>query len=132
MKRYLLLLLLLPLSAMAATVTWTNPTQYEDGTTLASADIASTTIEYSNGLTFGTVSGQVVVNGSATTGTAPDPTAGNSRCYRAFTTVVAAKGGGRSVVSNSSCKTATFPNPKPPTLLDAILAFLRRLFGHFV
>lgn len=124
------LLLIAPV-ALAATVTWTNPTQYVDGSTLAPADIASTTIEYSNGATFGTVAGQVVVTGAASSGTAPDPAAGASRCYRAFTTVVAAKGGGSSVASNVSCKSAAFPNPKPPTLLDAILAFLRRLFGHF-
>jgi hypothetical protein len=130
--RYLAALLaLVALPASAATITWTNPTQYEDGSALAAADIASTTIEYSNGTTFGTVAGQVVVNGSATTGTAPDPAAGASRCYRAYTTVVASKGGGRSVVSNVSCKTAAFPNPKPPSLIDVILAWLRSVFGRF-
>jgi hypothetical protein len=130
--RYLAALLaLVALPASAATITWTNPTQYEDGSALAAADIASTTIEYSNGTTFGTVAGQVVVNGSATTGTAPDPAAGASRCYRAYTTVVAAKGGGRSAVSNVSCKAAPFPNPKPPSLIDVILAWLRGVFGRF-
>src|SRR5678815_2192926 len=88
----------------AATVTWTNPTSYSDGSALVAADIASTTIEWSNGTTFGTVNGSQVVTGSATTATVPDPAAGSSRCYRAKTTVIAAKGGQTSDPSNVSCK----------------------------
>jgi hypothetical protein len=117
--------------AFAATVTWTNPTSYSDGSALAPADIASTTIEYSNGTTFGTVAGQVVVTGSVTTATAPDPAAGTSRCYRAKTTVIAAKGGQTSDPSNVSCKAVPFPKPNAPTILDVILAWLRGIWGRF-
>lgn len=132
MTRYLCALLaLVAFPAFGATVTWTNPTSYSDGSALAPADIASTTIEYSNGSTFGTVAGQVVVTGAATTGIAPDPAAGASRCYRARTTVIAAKGGQTSVPSNVACRTAAFPAPNPPTLLDAILAWIRGLFSRF-
>lgn len=131
--RYLIaaLALLGTLSAGAATLTWTNPTQYTDSSPLVASDIASTTMEWSNSNPFGTVAGSQVVTGAATTGQAPDPSAGQTRCYRVKTTVIAAKGGGTSVPSNVSCKTAAFPNPNPPTLLDVILAFFRRLFGHF-
>lgn len=116
--------------------TWTNPTQYEDNTALAPSDIASTTVEYgtcASATVFGTKQGQVVATGSATAVDTPNLAPG-TYCGRAFTTVVAAKGGGSSTFSNTKSFTVPVPpppNPKPPTLLDAILAFLRRLFGHF-
>lgn len=131
MKYALALLALVALPVSAATITWTNPTTFSDGSPLVAADIASTTIEWSNGTTFGTVTGSQVVNGAATTATVPDPAAGSSRCYRAFTTVIAAKGGGSSIPSNVSCKAKPFANPNPPTIIDVILAFLRRVFGWF-
>ena len=62
--------------AFAANLSWTHPTTYSDATPLAVADIASTTIEWSNGSTFGTVAGSQVVMGTANTATAPDPAAG--------------------------------------------------------
>lgn len=131
MRYFAGLLALVALPAFAATVTWTNPASYTDGSALVAADIASTTIEWSNTSPFGTVAGSQVVNGSASTATAPDPAAGATRCYRAKTTVIAAKGGQTSVPSNVSCKTAAFPAPNPPTLIDVILAWLRRVWGHF-
>lgn len=118
--------------AMAATITWQNPTSFSDGSPLVAADIASTTVEYSNGTTFGTVAGQVVVTGSVTTATAPDPAAGASRCYRAKTTVVAGKGGQTSDPSNVFCKAVPFPKPNAPTILDIVLAWLRSFFGRSV
>lgn len=126
------LLLAVPAFAGTANVTWINPTQYDDNTTLAPADIASTTIEFGtcSGSSFGTKAGQVVVTGAATVATVENLTPG-AWCFRAFTTVVAAKGGGRSAVSNVASKTVPFPNPKPPSLLDVIIAFFKRLFGHF-
>ena len=117
--------------AFAANVTWTNPSSFEDGSALVAADIASTTVQWSNGTSFGTVNGSQVVTGAATSATLPDPPAGTSRCWRAFTTVVAAKGGGSSVFSNVSCKAVPFPNPRPPTILDVILAWLRGVWGRF-
>lgn len=131
--RYLAgLLALVSFSASAATLTWNNPTTYSDGSPLVAADIASTTIEYSNGTTFGAVAGQVVITGSASTGVAPDPAVGSSRCYRAKTTVVAAKGGQTSDPSNVACKTVPFPKPNPPTnLLEILIAWLKGLFSRF-
>jgi hypothetical protein len=116
---------------IVAVVTWAHPTAYSDGSALVAADIASTTIEWSNGSTFGTVNGSQVVTGTATTATAPDPAAGSSRCYRARTTVVAAKGGQTSAPSNVSCKSVPFPAPNPPTLIDVILAWLRSVWSRF-
>jgi len=117
--------------ALADTVSWTHPTSYTDGSALVVADIASTTIEWSNTNPFGTVAGSQIVTGSANTATTPNTPAGTTRCYRAKTTVVAAKGGQTSVPSNVSCKTVPFPAPNPPTLIDVILAWLRGVFSRF-
>lgn len=125
------LLALVAFPASAATLNWTHPTSYSDGSALVVADIASTTVEWSNGTTFGTVAGSQVVAGSANTVTAPDPATGASRCYRVKTTVVAAKGGLTSDPSNVACVTRPFPKPNPPTLIEAILAWLRGIFGRF-
>jgi hypothetical protein len=88
-------------------------------------------VEWSNGTTFGTVNGSQVVTGAATSVVLADPPGGTSRCYRARTTVIAAKGGGTSGPSNVTCRAVPFPNPKPPTLLDVILAWLRSIWGRF-
>lgn len=125
------LLLLVALPASAATLNWTHPTSYSDGSALAVADIASSTVEWSNGTTFGTVAGSQVVTGTANTAVAPDPAAGASRCYRVKTTVIAAKGGLTSDPSNVACVARPFPKPNPPTLIEAILAWLRSVFGRF-
>lgn len=117
--------------ASAATLNWTHPTSYSDGSTLVVADIASTTVEWSNTSPFGTVAGSQVVTGTANTATAPDPAAGAVRCFRVKTTVVAAKGGQTSDPSNVSCVTKPFPKPNPPTLIDAILAWLRSIWSRF-
>jgi hypothetical protein len=130
--RLFALLALAALPIHAATITWTNPTSYTDGTALASADIASTTVEWAATSAFLTVAGSVVVTGSATSATAPDPAAGATRCYRAKTTVTAAKGGQTSAPSNVSCKTGAYPAPSPPTILDVVLAWLRSWHQRFV
>lgn len=116
--RYLIALLaFVGLSANAATITWTNPTQYTDGSPLVAADIASTVVEWSATQTFVAQIGSVIVNGSATTATAPDPPAGQTWYYRARTTVIAAKGGGQSAPSNVASKTTPFSPPNPPSNL---------------
>jgi hypothetical protein len=55
------LLLIVGTKAFAgtATVTWTNPTTYTDGTAIATGDISQTRIEYGscNGAAFGTKAG---------------------------------------------------------------------------
>lgn len=118
--------------AASAAVSWTLPTQYEDGSTLAGADIASTTVEYGtcSGTAFGTKAGQVVATGGASSATVNNLAPG-TWCFRAFVTTVAAKGAVSSGFSNVASKTVPFPAPKPPTLVDVILAFLRRVFGWF-
>ena len=112
---------LVSFSAFGATLNWTHPTSYSDGSAL----------EWSNGTTFGTVAGSQVVTGTANTATAPDPAAGSSRCYRVKTTVVAAKGGQTSDPSNVACVNRPFPKPNPPTLLEVLIAWIRSLFGRF-
>lgn len=131
-----LALLCVYLPASAATITWTNPTGgVQDGknVAIAPADIARSTIEYANGSTFGSVAGTVQVAGAATSGTAPDPSPGASRCYRVTTTLVAAKGGLTSGPSNVVCRSveAGPVQPNPPSLLDVLVAWLRRIFGHY-
>lgn len=123
---------LVSLPALAATLNWTHPTSYDDNSVLVVADIASTRIEWSNTSPFGTVAGTQVVTGTANTVALPDPPAGTTRCYRAATTVVAAKGGQTSVPSNVACVTKPFPAPRPPTLIEAILAWIKGFFGRFV
>lgn len=120
------------LPAMAANVSWNNPATFSDGSALVAADIASTTVEWSNGTTFGTVNGSQVVPGSATSAVVPDPAVGASRCYRAKTTVVAAKGGLTSDPSNVFCKAVPFPKPNPPTnFIEQLIAWLRSIFSRF-
>lgn len=127
----LLLALLLPLPILAATISWTNPTTFSDGSPLVGADIASTKVEWAATSAFTTVLGSVSASGAATsTALAADPATGAQLCYRASTVAVAAKGGGTSVPSMNICRTKPFSNPSPPTLLDAIIAWLRRVFGH--
>jgi hypothetical protein len=121
---------------LAAVVTWTHPTGgVQDGNpvSVAVADIASTTIEWSNGLTFGTVNGSQVVTGTATTVTLPDPAPGTSRCYRARTTLVVARGGLTSTPSNVDCKAvpAGPVQPNQPTLLGVLIAWLKSIFSRF-
>ncbi len=133
MKRYFLAALaaLVSVSADAAVLTWTNPTTFADGSPLAPADIQRTNIEWSNASPFGAVAGSSTVNGALTTAIAPDPAAGAVRCYRVSTTAIGAKGGATSVPSNVDCKAMPWPAPNPPTLLDVIFAFIKRLFAHF-
>jgi hypothetical protein len=129
--RYLAALLaLVSFAGQAAVVTWTNPTSYTDGTVLASADIASTTIEWATTSAFVSVAGSQVVAGAATSATVPDPAAGVSRCYRAKTTTTAAKGGLTSGPSNVSCKTGSYSAPNPPSIVDVVLAWVRAMLQH--
>lgn len=121
-----------PLWAGQATVTWILPTVFADGTALVPADLASTTVEYGTctGTAFGTKAGQVVVNSPGTTGVVTNLTPG-AWCFRAFVTTIVAKGSISSIPSMVASRSVAFPAPNPPTILDVIIAFFRRLFGHF-
>ena len=115
----------------AATLTWTNPTSFSDGSPLVAADIASTKVEWAASNAFLSVVGSLSVAGAATTtSSAPDPAAGGTFCFRVSTVAVAAKGGGTSVPSNIACKSKPFPNPNPPTLLDAVIAWIKRVLSY--
>jgi hypothetical protein len=128
---YALLLFAPALRAATVTVSWMLPTQYVDNSALAVADIGSTTVEYGScvAAAFGTKAGQVVASG-AMTSTTVDLGPG-TYCFRAFVTTVPAKGATSSATSNVATKTVAFPAPKPPTLIDIILGWLRKHFGHF-
>ncbi|MFO1465881.1 MAG: hypothetical protein U1F35_05485 [Steroidobacteraceae bacterium] len=99
--------------AGTATVTWTNPAQYTDGTALAAADITQTRVEYGScsGTTFGTKAGQQIVAGSATS--AAITLAAGTYCFRAYTTAK----GAESVASNVTSATVAQPAPNPPVLV---------------
>ena len=51
----------------AATLTWTNPTSFSDGSPLVAADIASTKVEWAASNAFLSVVGSLSVAGAATT-----------------------------------------------------------------
>ena len=135
MRLLTLLALMLPGLALAATVnlTWTLPNTNTDGTPLAVGDLATTTIEYGScsGAAFGTKVGQIVVSAPLGATTSPNLTPG-VWCFRAMVTTTPAKGSVSSSFSNIKSATVPPATPSPPTLLDAIIAFLKRLFGHFV
>ena len=128
MKKLFIIAMLASPTAFGATITWTNPTSFDDGSALVSADIASTTIEWSNSNPFGTVDGRQVVQGAATTAQVPNVPSSTTRCFRARTTVVTSKGGLSSEPSNVACLTSPASAPRPPTIVEALLSFMRRLF----
>lgn len=115
MKKFGFLLLALLASAAASaatvTVTWTNPTQYVDNTTLPASAITRTRIEYGScsGNNFGTKAGEFVVTGNAATGTSPNLSPG-TYCFRAYTTA----SGVESDASAVARRTIEQPAPKPP------------------
>lgn len=130
MRKILVLLACLvamPAFAGTATVTWTNPTSYADGSALPATDITSTTVEYGTcaGLAFGTKSGQVVATGSVATAVVNNLAPG-VWCFRAATLAK----GVASTFSNVAQKTVVQSAPNPPTLLDAIISWLRNLFNR--
>lgn len=135
--RYLAALLaFVALPAFAATLNWTHPTQgVQDGNTVPIAvnQVASSTIEWSNGTTFGAVAGSQVVTGTANTAVAPSASPGSTRCYRVRTTLIASVGGQTSAPSNAVClATPAGPiTPNPPSLIEVILAWLRSIFSRF-
>jgi hypothetical protein len=114
---WLVALYLVSGAAHAATVTvsWTNPTQYEDGSSLPASDIERTRIEYGtcNGQAFGNKLGEFTANGAATTATSPNLSPG-TYCFRAYTRAK----GLESQPSAPVQKTILQPPPKPPTNLQ--------------
>lgn len=123
-KLLVALVLMLPVSAFAASVhgTWNLPTQNVDGSPLAAADIASTTLQYGscNGAAFGAALG--AVNVVSPIASADTPTlAPGVYCFRAFVTSVTAKGGLVSAFSNVATATVPFPAPGAPSSVSVAL-----------
>lgn len=116
----LLPFILLAASAIAAAATlstsWTNPTQNTDSSAIPATgpgSIASTRVEYGScsGTAFGTKSGEVTVQGAATTASIPNLGPG-TWCARAYTTNTY---GSESGPSNVASKVIAAPTPNPPT-----------------
>lgn len=97
------------------TVTWTNPTQFTDDTTLSPSDITSSTVEWGtcSGTSFGTTSGTGTATGAVTSFITPDLAAG-TWCHRVRTNM---KSGTQSLWSNVAIKTISPKVPKPPVLV---------------
>lgn len=97
-----------------ATVTWTAPTQREDGTPLPANEIASYRFEYgpcASAGTWGTTEGEVTAPGTATS-TAISGLGWNRYCFRGYTRDTT---GAESVASNIGSKDfGPLPPPNPP------------------
>jgi hypothetical protein len=118
-----LLAALLPFAAFGGTaeLTWTHPTQFEDGTALALAQIAQTRIEVgtcSAPGVFGTKQGEKIVPAPATT--TQITVAPGTWCYRAYSKGTAAVGGTESVASGVVSGAIPWPNPNPPVLSTTV------------
>jgi hypothetical protein len=115
--KYLVLLLLFPLPALAdlVNVTWVNPTTYTNGAPLAASAITRTRVEYGTntvllGCTFGVRIADAIAIGSATNVTTPDLPIGNY-AFRAYTTA----NGVESAPSSPACKQISQSAPSAPT-----------------
>lgn len=132
MKKLLasLLLSLAGLAAHASTVTvsWTNPTQYTDGSALAASDITQTRVEYGtcSGALFGSKLGQFTVAGNGTSGTSPQLAPG-TYCFQAFTTAA----GVESAASVAVSGVVPQPAPKPPVLKTTVAIAYAPVQGSF-
>lgn len=110
-------------SAHAATVevTWTHPTQFEDGTSLALTQIEGTRIEVGTCAApsvFGTKQGEKVV--PAPTAATTLTVAPGTWCYRAYSKATAAAGGSESGPSGVVTNVVPWPKPNPPVLATTV------------
>ena len=117
MRRTLILVLALFVAApsIAATLSWTAPTQYTDTTAIAPSDIARITYTpyYGSSATGPWTAGTVTAAG-ALTATVPDPVVGGTRWY----TVEATLDGQTSAKGVAASKTVPFPKvPAVPSSL---------------
>ena len=122
--------------ASSATVSWTHPTQYTDGSALPLSGIASTRVEYGScvGTAFGTKTGEVVVVAPAVTTTVTGLTP-STWCFRAYTKTTAAAGGLESGPSGVASKVIPFPAPNPPvlsTVITVVYDIQQRRYGWMV
>lgn len=127
MRKLILALLLLPTLALAGTgrITWTMPTQDEDGTAIPATgpdSIVSTTVEYSlcgTSDVFGTKLGEININAPATAGNVIVASAGRY-CFRAYVSTAAE----RSDYSNTIAKVLTGKKPRAPVLVNVVVVVL--------
>lgn len=118
----------LPVWAATFTAKWTNPTSYVDDSPLAVADISRTRLEYGScvGSAFGTKAGEFISTGNDTTEVSPNVAPG-TYCLRGYTTAKGVESG----PSNVSGFVIAQPAPKPPTLLDVLLAWIRTTWARW-
>lgn len=111
-----------PAGMLTFTVNWTNPTQYTDGSALASTDINQTRIEYGtctggSPVLMGTVLGQFIATGGLQHAASPALAAG-TYCARAYTTAKGVESVASSVVSVTLVAPPQ-PAPNPPSGVTA-------------
>lgn len=107
-------------NALSANIsgTFTYPTKFVDGSSLALSQIERMRVEYGscNGTAFGTKAGEVLVTPPATaytiTGLTPGP-----YCLRAFTKATTAAGGLESDSTNVLQHSIAWPKPEPGVLV---------------
>lgn len=113
--------------AVPATISWVNPTQNVDGTTIPASgpgSLVSVRVEWGScGSTstptapvFGTRSGERVINMPATTGTFDIPV-GATTCFRMTATNTFAE---ESLFSNVVQRVVPAPEPRPPVLSTTV------------
>lgn len=108
--------------AADATVSWTNPTQNTNGSTIPATgpgSLTGTRVEYGSclGAAFGTKAGEVTVTAPATSVTITGLADGSTYCFRAFSRNT---GGNESAASNVAAKIIPMPTPNPPVLSSTV------------
>jgi hypothetical protein len=103
--------------AADATLTWTHPTAFTDGTPLTPAMLANTRIEFGScaGAAFGTKTGEVNLAPTFLTTTITGLAPG-TWCFRAYSKTIAIYGGLESAPTGVVSKVIPFPAPNPPVL----------------
>lgn len=125
MKRFSLLLAacLFAGTALAAThtVTWVNPTQRTDGTSLPASSITSTKVEWGtcSGTAFGTVIGTASTVGAATSLTYTTTGVYGNICTHAYSNTA----GGTSAASNVAIKIVPESPPGAPVITVTTVAY---------
>lgn len=124
------------LHAREVTLSWQNPTSYTDDSPLNPGDIVSHRIQWTGdcpGFAFVAPENNLVVQGNATTAVV-NVTPG-SRCFRVFVTArtpganETLESGASNVVAKAVFEDAK--QPRPPSLLDAIIAWVKSIFARW-
>lgn len=109
-----------PAFARPVDVSWVLPTTFDDGSVLNPATDLSAVRVYANNAVV------AALPGTATATTVELPTGS----YTIYATVVSTEGV-ESLMSNTDEVVVQPRRPNPPTLIEAIVAFLKRIFGWF-